>query len=223
MCLSRSGAGSTPYSLKNVGDRAAPDLMSQIGHCSLDPRVPPRSILTRHAKNEIDDPLHEARPTGASRMAVVPFTCDHFSVPSQEGIRCDQGMKFVQDLTSKSVRFSGESTALGIGEANASPTQALREHAVLFLEIRDQVLLMALDPPGEHHEQQLKRLKRWGHCSAVYGLTNRRGSSSSPLAHCPIASFEFLDTTRNGLRENKGLVATKISLDAPEPDIAVET
>src|SRR5450759_883992 len=91
MCLSRSGAGSTPYSLKNVGDRAAPDLMSQIGHCSLDPPVPPRSILKRHAKNEIDDPLHDARPTGASTMAVVPFTCDHFSVPSQEAIRWDQG------------------------------------------------------------------------------------------------------------------------------------
>src|ERR1039458_3939489 len=156
---------------------------------------PHRSILKRHAKNEIDDPLHDARPTGASRMAVVPFTCDHFSLPSQEAIRCDQGMKFVQDLTSKRVRFSGESTALGIGEANASPTEALREHAVLFLEIRDHVLLMALDPPGEHHEQQLKRLKRWGHCSGVYGLTNRRGSSSSRLAHSPIASFEFLDTT----------------------------
>src|SRR5450759_4790630 len=92
---------------ENVGDRAAPDLRSQICHCSLDPRVPPRSILKRHAKNEIDDPLHDARPTGASRMAVVPFTCDHFSLPSQEAIRCDQGMQFVQDLTSKSVRFSG--------------------------------------------------------------------------------------------------------------------
>src|SRR5665811_1762154 len=97
-------------------------------------------------------------------------------------------------LTSKSVRFSGESTALGIGEANAPPTQALREHAVPFLEIRDHLQLMALDPPGEHHEQQLKRLKRWGHCSGVYGLPNRRGSSSSRLAHSPIASSEFLDT-----------------------------
>src|ERR1039457_7015441 len=114
---------------------------------------------------------------------------------SEPGIRCDQNMKLVQGLTSKSVRFSGESTALGIGEANASPTQALREHAVLFLEIRDHVQLMAVDPPGEHHEQQLKRLKRWGHCSGIYGLTNRRGSSSSRLAHSPIASFEFLDTT----------------------------
>jgi mono/diheme cytochrome c family protein len=70
---------------ENAGDRAAPDLVSQIGHCSLDPCVPPRSILKRHAQNEIDDRLHDARPTGASTMAVVPFTCDHFSVPSQEG------------------------------------------------------------------------------------------------------------------------------------------
>src|SRR5450756_2363313 len=63
------------------------------------------------------------------------------------------------------------------------------------LEILDRVQLMAVDPPGEHHEQQLKRLKRWGHCSEVYRLTNHRASSSSRLAHCPIASFEFLDTT----------------------------
>ena len=28
----------------------------------------------------------------------------HFSVASQEGIRCDQGMKFVQDLASQDVR-----------------------------------------------------------------------------------------------------------------------
>jgi hypothetical protein len=41
----------------------------------LDPRVPPRSILKRHTQNEIDDRLHDARPIGASRMAVVPFTC----------------------------------------------------------------------------------------------------------------------------------------------------
>jgi hypothetical protein len=38
-------------------------------------------------------------------------------------------MKFVQDLASESVRFSGESTALGIGEANAPPTQVVRHRA----------------------------------------------------------------------------------------------
>src|SRR5450631_3128747 len=194
MCLSRSGAGSIPCSLRMLAIVPGPSSCPRLAIAPWIRVVPPRSILKRHAQNEIDDRLHDERPTGASTMAVVPFTCDHFSVPSQEGIRCDQGMKCVQGLTSKSVRFSGESTALGIGKANASPTQALREHAVPFLEIRDHLQLMAVDPPGEHHEQQLKRLKRWGHCSAGYRLTNRRGSLSSRLAHCPIASFEFLDT-----------------------------
>src|SRR5450759_1305701 len=50
---------------------------------------------------------------------------------------------------------------------------------------------MAVDPPGEYREQQLKRLKRLGHCSEVYRLTNHRASSSGRLAHSPIASFEF--------------------------------
>jgi hypothetical protein len=97
-------------------------------------------------------------------------------------------MKFVQDLASESVRFSGESTALGISETNALPTQALLEYPVLFLEILDQVQLTAVDPPGEYHRQQPKRLKWWGHCSAVYRLTNHRASSSGRLAHSPIAS-----------------------------------
>src|SRR5450759_5181027 len=52
------------------------------------------------------------------------------------------------------------------------------------------------------------RLKRWGHCSGVYGLTNRHGSSSSRLAHCPIASFEFLDTTGvTTVRNSNGMKA----------------
>jgi hypothetical protein len=45
----------------------------------------------------------------------------------------------------------------------------LLEHAVLFLEILDHVQLMAVDPPGEYHEQQVKRLKRWEHCSKYTG------------------------------------------------------
>jgi hypothetical protein len=67
------------------------------------------------------------------------------------------------------MRSSGESTALSIGKANAPPTQVLLEHAVLFLEILDHVQLMAVDPPSEYHEQQLKRPKRWEHCSKYTG------------------------------------------------------
>jgi hypothetical protein len=56
----------------------------------------------------------------------------------------------------------------GVGETKAPPTQALLEHAVLLLEILDHVQLMAVDPTGEHQEEQLKRQKHGRHCSRVY-------------------------------------------------------
>src|SRR5665811_1584465 len=86
MCLSRSGAGSTPYSRRMLAIVLRPSSCPRLAIAPWIRVYPPRSILKCHAKNEIDDPLHDARPTGASTMAVVPFTCEHFSVPSQEAI-----------------------------------------------------------------------------------------------------------------------------------------
>jgi hypothetical protein len=106
-----------PVVSENVRDRAAPDLMPQIGHCSLDPCVPPQSILKRHAQNEIDDRLHDARPAGTSPMAVVPSACDQFSVPSQKGIRRDQGTKFVQDVSFELLDITGSRFAIFYGLA----------------------------------------------------------------------------------------------------------
>src|SRR5450631_3035111 len=108
MCLSRSGAGSTPYSRRMLAIVPRPTSCPRL---AIAPwiRVYPHDRFSSAAQNEIDDRLHDARPTGTSTVAVVPFACGHFSVPSQEGIRRDQGMKFVQELASKSMRFSGES------------------------------------------------------------------------------------------------------------------
>ena len=53
--------------LEDVGDGASADLMSQIGERAAHPRVSPRAILERHPHNEIDDPLHHARPTRPRR------------------------------------------------------------------------------------------------------------------------------------------------------------
>jgi hypothetical protein len=47
--------------LKDVGDSASADVMSQIGERAADPRVSPRAILQCHAQNEIDDRLYGAR------------------------------------------------------------------------------------------------------------------------------------------------------------------
>src|SRR5579862_1395889 len=57
------------------------------------------------------------------------------------------------------------------------------EYAILFLEILDDIQPTAVDPPREHHEQQLKRLKQCGQCIVGYRLTNlvrQRPTGSRP-------------------------------------------
>jgi hypothetical protein len=98
----------------------------------------PRGVFKRHAKNEIDDRFHDARSAWAAPMAVVPLGRHQFPVPSQQCVRRDHGLKLVQHFASEGLRFSGESTAFGIGESKAPPTHALLQHAVLLLEILDQ-------------------------------------------------------------------------------------
>ena len=80
---------------ENIGDGAAADLMPQIGQCALDSRISPRSILKRHTQGEIDDRLHDARPTLPAPVAVVPFESHQVPIPSQERVRRDHGFKLV--------------------------------------------------------------------------------------------------------------------------------
>jgi hypothetical protein len=146
--------------MEDVGDRASSNLMSEIRERATDPRISPRAILECHAQNEIDDRLHDARPPRPTPLAVVPFSCHQFPVPAQQGVRCDQRAQFVQHFATERVRFSGESSTFGIGEPNAASAEAFLEQSVLFLEIVDDVQLMTVDPPSEHHQQQVQRLEQ---------------------------------------------------------------
>jgi hypothetical protein len=51
---------------------------------------------------------------------------------------------------SASRAFRGQSAAFGVGKTKAPPTQARFEHAVLLLQILDDIQLMAVDPASEH-------------------------------------------------------------------------
>jgi hypothetical protein len=77
---------------------------------------------------------------------------------------------------------------------------------------------MALDPPGEHHEQQLKRLKRWGHCSGVYGygreLTIRAPYGSPRDAYLAVAAFSHASVDCFCQRRTRGRRVAAVNLRA---------
>ena len=129
-----------------------------------------------HAQNEINDRLHGARPARSAPFAVVPSSCRQFPVPAQQ--RVQRAQRFATEC----VRFSREPLTFAVSEADAASAQAFFEQAILFLKVVDQIQLMTVDPSGEHHHQQVKRLKQGRHCCRVYrrisdgGLQRRRAA-----------------------------------------------
>jgi hypothetical protein len=108
----------------------------------------------------IDDRLHRARPAGPTPLAVVPFPRHQFPVPAQQCVRRDQRLQLAQRFATEWKCFSGKAATFGVGEADALSAQPFLEQAVLFLDVVDQIQLMAVDPSAEHHQQQMKGLKQ---------------------------------------------------------------
>ena len=112
-----------------------------------------------HAQNEINDRLHGARPARSAPFAVVPSSCRQFPVPAQQ--RVQRAQRFATEC----VRFSREPLTFAVSEADAASAQAFFEQAILFLKVVDQIQLMTVDPSGEHHQQQVKRLEQGRHAA----------------------------------------------------------
>jgi hypothetical protein len=49
-----------------------------------------------------------------------------------------------------------EASALGVGEAESAATELGFQNAILFLQIGDDLLLVPLDPAGDHGDQNVE-------------------------------------------------------------------
>ena len=73
----------------------------------------------------------------------------------------------------------GESPALGVGEAQAPTAEMLTQDAVLLLEVRDDLGLVAVHPAREHHEQ--------AHSGGGLALASDRGTRTVAVPGVPSA------------------------------------
>src|SRR5262249_3623930 len=67
----------------------------------------------------------------------------------------------------EALAFRGEASALVIGQSEAAPFQLPLEDPILRHEVLDDVLLVAIDPSGEDHEQHLQRVNIGHHESIL--------------------------------------------------------
>ena len=87
--------------------------------------------------------------------APIELVCDEPVIPPHEGIRGGKRCELFETLATKRVGECGEAAALGISEPQAAATELGFEHAVLREEIRDNLLLVMLDPARDYGDEDM--------------------------------------------------------------------
>jgi len=140
--------------LEHVGNRPTADPVFQIDQCSLNTRVSPASILLRHAYDQLRDVTHDGRPPYPSSLSKVPLLRNQPPMPSQEGIRRDDGVELEQSLSPYRLGLARQKSQLTVGEADTPPAQPLFEQSVFSLKKFDDDELMAMNPPSSNHQRK---------------------------------------------------------------------
>ena len=76
-------------------------------------------------------------------------------MPSEDRVGRHDGRDLPQDPSAESATVRREASTLVVGEPGAAPLHLRLEDAVFLHQVLDDVLLMAVDPSGEGHEQHL--------------------------------------------------------------------
>jgi hypothetical protein len=143
---------------KNVGNRAARDLVAQISQGSLYSPVAPIAVFSRHADGQLLDLVLHPGTSWATLPAAIIFPGDELAVPGQERLRRDDSGQFMKYAPAELPGLDGQSTALVIIQARPLSSELLPQHTVLFLEVVDDILLRLAQAAGERDQQQPKRI-----------------------------------------------------------------
>ena len=92
--------------------------------------------------------------TWPSLLSSVVFPRDQPPVPTENGVG-RAASEILQRLAPELSTLRSEPPPLIVGEQVASSTELFTQDLVLFSEIVDDLLLLAMDPAGDHHDDKM--------------------------------------------------------------------
>ena len=92
-------------------------------------------------------------------------------MPGEERVRGDEPGEIQQCLSADRLSCDGQPSALVVGEPNPSLPKLLKQDTVLFPEIVDGRLLVAVDPAGDGGEEDMPGLDDLRH-GRIVGWSN---------------------------------------------------
>ena len=148
---------------QDILDRVRCNDVTEIGERTLDSIVTPGSILPRHAEYQIGDLLRDRRSTGPL-PGIGPLLRDELPVPSEQRIGRHQRLQFIKCPAPQHLGLHGQAYPLCVGEPKPLSFELLLEDTVLFDEIINDHLLLAVKPAGQGDYQEMKWLYDVAHC-----------------------------------------------------------
>jgi hypothetical protein len=125
----------------------------------LDASITPGRILFGHAYEQLLDFLCDC-DTGSAKLSVmrapVKLLRDQSLVPPQEGLRGHKHRNLFQTVATERVSQRGEAAAFGIGQAQPAPAELGFQDAIFLKQIRNHLLLMPLEPAGNHGDEHVE-------------------------------------------------------------------
>ena len=146
---------------QDIAHRDLVDVMPQIRQGPLDASIAPGRILFGHADDELLDLLSDTRSAQRSPLlAPVKLLGDEALIPAQEGLGRHKRGELFQTLAPERVGQRRKAAAFGIGEAQPTPTEVGFEDAVFLKEVGDDLLLVPLEPAGDHGDKDMQDHRR---------------------------------------------------------------
>ena len=138
-------AGRNALVLEDLGDRRAGNPMAEVLERSLDARIAPARIVSRHSNNQASD-LNQYRGSARPLPDIGPFPRDQLAVSSENGVWRDESRDLSQHAPAESQPQHREPSALIVVQPKPSAAQLRLQRAVLFAEEGDHIALLALEP-----------------------------------------------------------------------------
>ena len=133
--------------------------MVQVVQRALDAGVTPRRVLPGQFQDQFLDGRLCGWSASLAALAGTVFLGDESPVPGQQGVGGDEAGKMVEGGTSDLFAFEGEAATLIIIEPRFL-AELFFEDTNLFLEIDDDILLVAVHPADDRGDEQDQRIHR---------------------------------------------------------------
>jgi len=135
--------------------------MPQIEQRALDTPIAPRRVLCCHTNHELLDLRSDTRSAERSSLRTpVKLPGDQSLVPPEKRLRRHQRRELLETLATERLGERRKTAAFRIGEAEPAAAELGFEDAILCEEVSNHLLLVPLEPPSYHDNQDLGNHQR---------------------------------------------------------------